>query len=220
MSDPSIDSVLHWVRDAQEPWKTLMQCCQCQSNYDQEVLLLFAMSIRTLLCSMYALYAGNLQDARNLQVTSSLSISSTPPPSAASTSSVPDRQIGSDERDLRVSVGSYQLTEEEKCLTLGLMIRNALRSIAVALEYLCEKTDKFIGGSFCQQDAHGSSCSSPGRTSKGALIELLERLRQSPLELGHLKVEDVGSLLHNLRTTMEALKNATNKSNQQYQSFS
>lgn len=35
---------------AQDPWQTLIQCSQCQSQIDQkEVFLLFAMSIRTLL---------------------------------------------------------------------------------------------------------------------------------------------------------------------------
>lgn len=215
-SDLSIDGVLHGIRDAQGPWKTLMQCRPCNSNYDQEMLLLFAMSIRTLLCSVYALYAGHLNDAQDLQVTPSLSTSSTPGSSTTSTPSDPERQTGLDDRDVRVSVGSYQLNEEEKPRILGLMIHNALRSIAVALVYLCERTETSTGGSSSQQDAHGSGCSSPGRTTKGATIELLERLRQSPLELDYLKLDDVGSLIHNVRTTMEALKNVSNKSNQQY----
>lgn len=195
-----------------------MQCTQCRNNCDEEVLLLFSMSIRTLLSSVYSLCAGHLHAVRSLQVAaSSPSTPTTPPSSSASTPSVPDRQASPGEHDMRVSVGSYELTEEEKYLTLGLMIRIALRAIAVAFLHLCERTSTSTPGSICQQDAPCSSCSSAGRASKGSLIELLERLRQNPLELGHLNVDDVGSLLHNLRSTMEVLKTTTNKSNRQNQ---
>lgn len=56
--NPTIDSVLQGVQLAHEPWQALMRCRQCtcrpprhaQATEVKEVFLLFAMSIRTLLC--------------------------------------------------------------------------------------------------------------------------------------------------------------------------
>ncbi|KAI1501363.1 hypothetical protein F5X99DRAFT_204115 [Biscogniauxia marginata] len=55
---PTVDRILQGVRLAQEPWKNLMQCSQCQIQDNQkEVFLLFSMSIRTLLSSVQKLIA-------------------------------------------------------------------------------------------------------------------------------------------------------------------
>ncbi|THC94864.1 hypothetical protein EYZ11_005665 [Aspergillus tanneri] len=191
---PSIDSVLHGVRKAQAPWKRLMQCSHCRSNYDTEVFLLFAMSIRTLLSSVQVLYTAYQNASQDLQTA----------PSSA-TVSPPESTAESEEFSVSVSVGNYELVAEEKSLALGLMIRNALRSIAAAFVYLWERTDQSIPLSHLR-DTHRTAGVSPGSCVNCDSNGLLQRLRQYPLDLSHLGAEDVRSLLDHLQTTMRTLE--------------
>lgn len=126
----SIEGLLHGARLAQTPWRQLMSCSDCQYHKDQEVFLLFSMSIRMLLCSVRDLYDRHLGVLQSQPPCSSTSSSS---PSASATQ-CDGRSV--EDFDLRFSVGDYELTTEEKSLTLRIIIRNALQSIIVACLYL------------------------------------------------------------------------------------
>lgn len=119
----SISSVLDSVRQAQGPWTSLMHCLQCQNPKEQEVFLLFAMSIRILLYSaqnFYTCHQGGLHES--------------PSPARQSSSSAAS--------SVPVSVGGHELVGEEKNLVIGLTFQNALQRIGSALIYLWQRTDE------------------------------------------------------------------------------
>ena len=128
----SINSVLDGVRQAQGPWTSLTHCVQCRNPKEQEVFLLFAMSIRVLLyCAQNYFSYSNQNSLREPSFSVRQSVSS-----AASS--------------LPVSVDGHELMGEEKNLVIEVMIRNALQRILSALIYLGKQTDEC--GLLCGDD--------------------------------------------------------------------
>lgn len=128
----SINSVLDGVRQAQGPWTSLTHCVQCRNPKEQEVFLLFAMSIRVLLyCAQNYFSYSNQNSLREPSFSVRQSVSS-----AASS--------------LPVSVNGHELMGEEKNLVIEFMNRNALQRILSALIYLGKQTDEC--GLLCGDD--------------------------------------------------------------------
>ncbi|KAI1492534.1 hypothetical protein F5X96DRAFT_626116 [Biscogniauxia mediterranea] len=100
-----------------------MQCCKCQlQGNEQEVFLLFSMSVRTL-----------------LSLVQQLNVS----PSAVGTPyETAPGQIFCGSSDVSVSVGSFELTGKMKAEVINVAMRSALESITTALLHLWERSGR------------------------------------------------------------------------------
>ncbi|KAI1407384.1 hypothetical protein F5Y13DRAFT_174970 [Hypoxylon sp. FL1857] len=141
----NLDAVLQGVQLAQGPWKNLMDCECCQSQDDKrEVFLLFATSIRILLYSFQELNVSSHRDDA--------------PAEAATRWDLPDIS------DVGVSVGNFKLTGGIREEVIGVVVRNALQSITVALLHLWERTGK----------PRSEACDGLGNRSNSASSSALE----------------------------------------------
>lgn len=131
---PSIDLVLVGVQQALEPWKRLIQCRVCHQTDDQEVLLLSAMSIRTVLRRVQSLFFES-----GYPQTSGCS------PSDESGGGLKQQKASAGRQafdSVRLTVGIYELTGEEQMLVTDLLLRNTLSKIEFALMCLKERLER------------------------------------------------------------------------------
>ena len=122
---PTVDRVLQCVELAQEPWENLMKCSWCHSlEYQKEVFLLFATSIRILLSAIQRLESETDPTSadttlRNFATSGGRSVSD-----IAST-------INGD-----VLVGSFKLTGEARAEVIKVVLRRAMRIVTSASLHL------------------------------------------------------------------------------------
>ncbi|KAI0597313.1 hypothetical protein F4775DRAFT_593446 [Biscogniauxia sp. FL1348] len=122
-SGVTVDCILQGVKWAQNPWKSVMQCCKCQlQGNEQEVFLLFSMSVRTLLSLVQQL---------------NISPSGVGTPYETATG-----QIFGGSSDVPVFVGSFELTGKMKDEVINVAMRSALESITTALLHLWERSGR------------------------------------------------------------------------------
>ena len=183
---PSADSVLRAVQAAKTPWQSFIQCSVPSGDKShREALLLFAMSIRILLLAVQMLN---------------------------STIGVNQNKASS---DVAVSIGDFVLNGEVKAEIIGVVVRRALWTIAVALQHLWERT-----GQPTSQAGSESSNSSPERCSPISILAYslskeppYGRLRDISIPAVKASFgaaeENVASLLTTLQCTMKALENET-----------
>lgn len=122
---PSVDRVLQCVELAQEPWQNLMQCEWCHNpEYQKEVFLLFATSIRILLSSIRRLESDS--DPRSNDAT----------PRIVGTTDGRTTPRPSSNLDVDVSVGSFKLTGETRTEIINVVLRRAMRIVTSAMLHL------------------------------------------------------------------------------------
>lgn len=109
----SVDIVLISAKQILEPWKRLLKCHVCRRKDDQEVLLIAALTMRSILRLFLGLYPGH--DFRTGDATAAPRLS----------------------RDqVKCSVGIYQLVGEEQALVTNILLWNTLQSIKCVMPYL------------------------------------------------------------------------------------
>ncbi|KAL9110916.1 MAG: hypothetical protein Q9227_004531 [Pyrenula ochraceoflavens] len=123
---PSLGSVLSSVQEAFKAWRSLIECRECSSNTEQEVLLLALMSIRILLVRIQAqLHSG--------------------PDSPISTPSEPGRPLASMSnfaRGHRVTIGEHELGEKDQWLVVQVLLLNTVRRIKAAMNCFNEMLER------------------------------------------------------------------------------
>lgn len=114
-------AMLEAVRHAQCPWNQLKECSRCRGpDCPQEVLLLFAVSIRTLLSSFQQMHLWDPEGGQH---------------AVMETSSVPAAEAD-------VSVGGFEVTGALKVEVVDLILRNALEQVLSALLYLQSRSSQ------------------------------------------------------------------------------
>ncbi|MCJ1450249.1 hypothetical protein MMC28_000578 [Mycoblastus sanguinarius] len=125
-SQPRIDVVLSGAQQALVPWKSVIECRICQHEDNQEVLLLSAMSIRTVLRSLQSLCLDN----------------STAALAGADYSAVGrTRSPVSGNDTLKSSIGIYEITGEERTAVTDLLISRTLDKIKYTLACFKERLE-------------------------------------------------------------------------------
>ena len=123
---PRIDIVLSGAQQALVPWKSVIECRICQHEDNQEVLLLSAMSIRTVLRSLQSLCLSN----------SSAGVSNSDFVSGKSRAQAADRC-----ESLKSSIGIYEITGEERTAVTDLLISRTLDKIKYTLSCFKERLE-------------------------------------------------------------------------------
>ncbi|PLB44281.1 hypothetical protein P170DRAFT_467995 [Aspergillus steynii IBT 23096] len=110
----SAPAVLEAVRRAQSPWTRLQECRRCRGpDFPQEVLLLFAVSIRILLSAFRQMNMWDPEGGQSIGTEGSVL-----------------------EAETDVLVGSFEVTGTVKAEMVNLILRNALEQVLSALMYL------------------------------------------------------------------------------------
>jgi len=131
----ALDMVLVSVRRAIETWNNLIQCRTCQRSGNQGVILLFAMSIRTLLRSLKHTSTSNVEQCR---LASARMAAENP---ASFDASVHAPQLSASCK-WRVALGQYDAIGAcERRAVADTLIKVAVRRIELALEYLRRRID-------------------------------------------------------------------------------
>lgn len=195
---PTADGVLRGVDLAQKPWADVMQCSLCRTRgSQQEVLQLFAMSIRILLISVQKLIP-KLQGAGVLCEREQASA------------------LHSEALSARVLIGSHELTGDTRSEVINLVLRNAMDSISAALMHLWDRTGRPMSFQVAGMDmgrlggnntATRTPASPPRSVLSGFGADTQSKHTHasdaSPVQVGG---EDIGSLINTLQYTMQALK--------------
>jgi hypothetical protein len=194
---PTADGVLRGVDLAQKPWADVMRCSLCRTQgSQQEVLQLFAMSIRILLISVQKL-VPKLQGAG---VSCEREQASALHPAALSA---------------RILIGSHELTGDTKSEVINLVLRNAMDSISAALMHLWDRTGRPMSFQVAGMDMGRLGGNTATRTPASPPRSVLsgfgadtqsKHTHASDTSSVQVDEEDIGSLINTLQHTMQALK--------------
>ena len=123
-AQPRLDVVLSSAQQALVPWKSVIECRICRHDDNQEVLILSAMSIRTVLRSLQSLCAEYYnsvvsgQDADDQQ---------------RATTDIPD--------GMQSVIGMYEITGEERLAVKDLLISRTLDKVKYTLACFKERLE-------------------------------------------------------------------------------
>lgn len=121
---PRLDVVLSATRKALVPWRDVVECRTCQHNGDQEVLMLSAMSIRTVLGAMLSLctdyYSNFVADGALFG-------------EQQSAVKTPD--------GMRSAIGFYEITGNERMAVTDLLISRTLDNVKHSLARFKERLE-------------------------------------------------------------------------------
>ena len=128
---PRIDVVLVSAQQALIPWKNVIECRVCRNDDNQEVLLLSALSIKSVLRRLQRL----LMESRGQM-----------PLSGASSPGAGFSQLGSPirmhhEDDIKSTIGIYEITGEERTAVTDLLVSRTLDRIRYTLMRFKERID-------------------------------------------------------------------------------
>lgn len=115
-SQPRLDVVLSSAQQALVPWKSVVECRVCQHDDNQEVLILSAMSIRTVLRSLKNLCS---------ECYNSLPSSQGPSGQQQAAAKMPD--------GMQSAIGMYEVTGEEQIAVRNLLIGRTLDKVKYTL---------------------------------------------------------------------------------------
>ena len=189
-AQPRLDVVLSSAQQALVPWKSVVECRVCRHDDNQEVLILSAMSIRTVLrslqslCSEYYNSVVSGQDIYDRQ---------------GATTDIPD--------GMQSAIGMYEITGAERMAVKNLLISRTLDKMTYTLacfkerlETLSAKTNTTAGFSAAKRTL-SSQCNSD-----------IERLhRGGPGDLDHLE-----RVWQNLDSTVQLLERVLRSGNGLY----
>jgi hypothetical protein len=117
-----IDATLRTVQESQRCWQDLVECANCTYNDDQEFIILTFMSIRSVLRHLQRLclqYGGEF-------------------PGNATHSFLGQAQL----KEQRLSIGSLEITGDDRKLVIRLLLLNKVREIASTLVILKRVLDR------------------------------------------------------------------------------
>ena len=131
---PRIDVVLVSAQQALVPWKNVIECRICRNDDNQEVLLLSAMSIRSVLRRLQCL----LMESRGQMPLSGASS----PGAAFSQRASPIITNGNCHNDdIKSTIGIYEITGEERTAVTDLLVSRTLDRIRYTLMRFKERLD-------------------------------------------------------------------------------
>ncbi|KAL9125522.1 MAG: hypothetical protein Q9217_005279 [Psora testacea] len=126
---PRIDVVLVSAQQALVPWKNVIECRICRDDDNQEVLLLSAMSIRSVLRRLQSL----LMESRGQDPFSGSSSPATP---------FSQRMSPADKNgEIKSTIGIYEITGEERTAVTDLLVSRTLDRIRYTLMRFKERLD-------------------------------------------------------------------------------
>lgn len=177
---PRLDVVLSGAQQALVPWKSVIECRVCQHDDNQEVLVLSAMSIRSVLRSLHSLCLEHYNDAVSNQAADS---------QKQTTASMPD--------GMHSVIGMYEITGEERMAVKDLLIWRTLDKVKYTLACFKQRLDTL------ERRKTSIALSSPLERSYPRSIDPdVERLQKGgPSDLDHL-----GQLWRNLSHTVQTLE--------------
>ncbi|KAG8164261.1 hypothetical protein KVR01_006179 [Diaporthe batatas] len=226
----SINLILRGVQLAEAPWRGLMHCPNVSTstssirqgqgagqqgiddNHNQ-ALLLFATSIRILLCSVQAFNSSSTTTAATLNHDSTISALATDDDPATTADTVRGGGNRSpthvDDADIPVSVGGVELSGEARAEIIGASVRRSLRVITAALVHLWEHTGRPSNKPHSQTafpfPTLGVGGNSNGVGTNGSMSLSASNTHALTTATGGERSENVSSLLNTLQFAMDAL---------------
>ena len=179
-SQPRLDVVLSSAQQALVPWKSVIECRVCQHDDNQEVLILSAMSIRTVLRSLKKFCS---------EYYNSVSSSQGPSGQQQAAANIPD--------GMQPAIGMYEVTGEEQIAVRNLLIGRTLDKVKYTLACFKQRLEML------EAKKTSMAASAPvERSSLGDFDPGVERLQNGgPGDLDHLV-----KVWRNLGNTVETLE--------------
>ena len=186
-AQPRLDVVLSSAQQALVPWKSVVECRVCRHDDNQEVLILSAMSIRTVLrslqslCSEYYNSVVSGQDNYDQQ---------------GATTDIPD--------GMQSAIGIYEITGEERMAVKDLLISRTLDKMKYTLACFKERLETLSA-----KKNKSAALSPRKRTLSNQANSDVERLHQGgPGDLDHLV-----KVWRNLDSTVQMLERVLRSGN-------
>ena len=186
-AQPRLDVVLSSAQQALIPWKSVIECRVCRHDDNQEVLILSAMSIRTVLrslqslCSEYYNSVVSGQDNYDRQ---------------GATTDIPD--------GMQSAIGIYEITGEERLAVKDLLIQRTLDKMKYTLACFKERLETLNA-----KKNKAAALSPRKRTLPNLGNSDVERLHQGgPGDLDHLV-----KVWRNLDSTVQMLERVLRSGN-------
>ena len=179
-TQPRLDVVLSSAQQALVPWKSVIECRVCQHDDNQEVLILSAMSIRTVLRSLQSLCS----EYYNAVVSSK--------------EAEGQERVADDIPDgMQSVIGMYEITGEERMAVKDLLISRTLDKVKYTLACFKERLE------ILNAKKTATTTSSPRKKSlPGQICSDVDRLhRGGPGDLNHLV-----NVWRNLDSTVQMLE--------------
>ena len=123
-AQPRLDVVLSGAQQALVPWKSVVECRVCRHDDNQEVLILSAMSIRTVLRSLQSLcseYYNSVVSGQDIYARQ------------GATTDIPD--------GMQSAIGMYEITGEERMAVKDLLISRTLDKMKYTLACFKERLE-------------------------------------------------------------------------------
>ena len=176
---PRLDVVLSSAQQALVPWKSVIECRVCQHDDNQEVLILSAMSIRTVLRSLQSLCS----EYYNAVV-------------SGKDSYFQEQAVANIADGMQSAIGMYEITGEERMAVKDLLISRTLDKVKYTLTCFKERLEAL------NAKKKSSAASSPRKVSlPGQINSDLDRLQGGPGDLDHLV-----QVWRNLDSTVQMLE--------------
>ena len=184
---PRLDVVLSSAQQALVPWKSVIECRVCQHDDNQEVLILSAMSIRTVLRSLQSLCS----EYYNAVVSGKDSYDQ-----EQAVADIPD--------GMQSVIGMYEITGEERMAVKELLISRTLDKVKYTLTCFKERLEAL------NAKKTSSAASSPRKVSlPGQINNDFDRLQKGgPGDLDHLV-----QVWRNLDSTVQMLERVLKSGN-------
>ena len=199
---PRIDVVLVGAHKALVPWKNVIECRTCRKEDNQEVLLLSAMSIRSVLRRLQSLLMesrGQLPLSGASSPGDTFSQQASPVLSSHSNHS----RHNSNNDDLRSTIGIYEITGEERTAVTDLLVSRTLDRIRYTLLRFKERIESLKAKKTLNPRVMTNSMSAYHQNGigDGALGD--DDLSERGRGIGDL--EHLEQVWHNLENTVQCL---------------
>ncbi|KAL2056735.1 hypothetical protein ABVK25_003129 [Lepraria finkii] len=187
---PRLDVVLSSAQQALVPWKSVIECRVCQHDDNQEVLILSAMSIRTVLRSLQSLCSEHY----NAVVSGKDSYGQ-----EQAVADIPD--------GMQSAIGMYEITGEERMAVKDLLISRTLDKVKYTLTCFKERLEAL------NSKKKSSATSSPRKVSlPGQINSDIDRLHKGgPGDIDHLvqvwrNLDSTGQMLERVLKSVSKAK--------------